>query len=141
MLSAVVSLLSSNSLTLNPGIRTKLNWPSIASFITAPSADVNRVRTIGKLLIILQIMDGLLTYSGVSRFGSEAEGNPLLRSLIEAIGVAPTLLSCKVLAILLVLCLMSLKTPISWLRMTMGGVMLAYALFAVIPWAALFIIC
>jgi hypothetical protein len=41
-------------------------------------------------------MDGILTYTGVSVFGSsQAEGNPLVKSLIDFYGLGPGLTLAK----------------------------------------------
>lgn len=51
---------------------------------------------------ILQLLDGLLTYIGVTLFGSEAEGNYLIRYLIETIGLELGLIIPKITAIALI---------------------------------------
>lgn len=50
-------------------------------------------------LIFLQFLDGYLTYLGVSSLGIDMEGNLLLKSLMESIGVVPALLIFKGIAI------------------------------------------
>lgn len=47
------------------------------------------------IFLIAQVLDGGLTYIGVSRFGIEAEGNTLLSTLMHAWGPAPALIAAK----------------------------------------------
>ena len=55
----------------------------------------------GLILALMQVLDGVLTYWGVSRFGTGVEGNPLVKSLIETFGAEPTLFSLKLLGVFL----------------------------------------
>ena len=50
------------------------------------------------IFIITQLMDGALTYWGVTRFGIDLEMNALLASTMHEIGPGPTLVIAKVLA-------------------------------------------
>ncbi len=50
------------------------------------------------VFLILQVADGLITYVAVAIFGSSAEANPLLRTLIHLAGAGPALLVAKLLA-------------------------------------------
>ena len=56
-------------------------------------------RLVFSVFILLQIADGLLTYGAVSALGSEAEGNPLLRTWMHIAGPGAALLGAKVLAL------------------------------------------
>lgn len=91
----------------------------------------------GWLLICAQVLDGVLTYLGTSRFGLEAEGNPLLRFLMETFGSASALVMTKICAIFIVFFLMSMMSRLSWLRSTLGGLTVLYAIMAIIPWTIL----
>lgn len=59
-------------------------------------------RLFGDLAVILfllaQVSDGVLTYIGVSTYGIEIEGNPLIAWLMTALGEAPGLATAKVTA-------------------------------------------
>ncbi len=50
------------------------------------------------LFFIVQALDGILTYIGVTTFGPSIEGNPILAFLIHAIGDAPALAGAKMTA-------------------------------------------
>jgi hypothetical protein len=50
------------------------------------------------VFVMTQILDGALTYVGVSRFGLAAEGNPLLFTSMHTMGVPLALVSAKTLA-------------------------------------------
>lgn len=47
------------------------------------------------IFLVAQLLDGILTYWGVSRFGIDLEMNALLASTMHAIGPAATLLVAK----------------------------------------------
>jgi hypothetical protein len=50
------------------------------------------------IFVVAQVLDGLLTYWGVSRFGIDLEMNALLASTMHEIGPGATLLVAKGLA-------------------------------------------
>ena len=50
------------------------------------------------IFLAVQVLDGVLTYAGVTMLGVEAEGNMLLAASIEAIGAPRALLAAKLLA-------------------------------------------
>lgn len=50
--------------------------------------------------LLTQILDGVLTYAGVSLFGIAAEGNPLLAWLMSSYGEIIALAGAKVVAAL-----------------------------------------
>jgi hypothetical protein len=56
-------------------------------------------RLVFTMFIVLQIADGLLTYGAVSAFGSDAEGNPLLRTWMHLAGPGAALVGAKLLAV------------------------------------------
>jgi hypothetical protein len=84
------------------------------------------------VFILTQVMDGLLTYWGVSRFGVSVEFNSWLATLMVALGPAPALLAAKGLACLCGLVLFA-TTSFRVLAVTTGWCLG----FAVIPWVAL----
>ena len=51
------------------------------------------------IFILLQLADGVLTYAAVGRFGTQAEGNPLLATWIMTAGAMPAVFGAKLLAI------------------------------------------
>jgi hypothetical protein len=84
------------------------------------------------IFLMTQVLDGMLTYWGVSRFGVSIEFNSWLATLMNAIGPAPALLAAKTLACL---CGMVLFATTSFRVLAVAtGWCLG---FAVVPWVAL----
>lgn len=54
--------------------------------------------TVFAVFLAVQVLDGLLTYAGITMLGVEAEGNALLVTSIRAIGAPRALLAAKLLA-------------------------------------------
>ena len=50
------------------------------------------------LFVLLQIIDGALTYAAVERFGPAAEGNPIVATWILLTGSGPAVVGAKLLA-------------------------------------------
>ena len=88
-------------------------------------------------LIALQVLDGFLTTFGVMRFGSSAEGNPLLTYLIQHLGVIPALILAKGLCISLVFFLHSQAQSMRWIKVALVGIAVLYTFTAVLPWSYL----
>lgn len=82
-------------------------------------------------LAILQILDGLLTFWGVSNFGPNVEGNPLVKSLIEKFGADAALLSIKLFGIFLSFLFVKLEAHkvLIFLTGLYGGVVLIWLRF------------
>lgn len=97
------------------------------------------IAVLGSILIALQIMDGLLTGFGVYLFGSGAEGNTLIRHLIESWGTVEALLFIKSIAIFVVILLCALAHNIDWMGKALKGVTAVYLLAAVLPWSYILI--
>jgi hypothetical protein len=83
-------------------------------------------------------MDGILTYTGVSVFGSsQAEGNPLVKSLIDFYGLGPGLTLAKGFGcFFLVLLYNILKELVEVSLITVFSLysVLCFYLFAVFGW-------
>ena len=92
---------------------------------------------LGVILACLQILDGVLTGIGIAHFGIAAEGNFLLRGLMEIIGYIPALLFVKTFAIGIVATLCVLASRVSWLKRAMQMVAALYVGAAVLPWTAI----
>jgi hypothetical protein len=84
------------------------------------------------IFVVTQVMDGMLTYWGVSRFGVHIEFNSWLATLMNAIGPAPALLAAKSLACLCGAVLFA-TTSFRVLAIATGWCLG----FAVVPWVAL----
>jgi uncharacterized membrane protein len=87
--------------------------------------------TVIVLFFLSQALDGALTYVGVSRFGRDIEGNPVLHWLMGAAGYGPALALAKVSAagFGIVLHLAAVHRAIALLT-------LLYVCAAVVPWMA-----
>jgi hypothetical protein len=95
------------------------------------------VLILGGLLILAQILDGALTISGVTTYGTAAEGNPMLRTLMELIGLTPAVVLTKLACSALVIVLCYQAHSIAWLPRALKGILGVYTLFAVIPWSVM----
>ena len=87
--------------------------------------------------IIVQILDGILTYIGVTRFGELAEGNPLVKYLIVNLGVVFGLLLPKSIAILSVLGLNSQVEKSTAIKGGLTATIIFYVLVAILPWVVI----
>jgi hypothetical protein len=85
------------------------------------------------VFILTQVLDGTLTYWGVSKFGLAVESNAYLLSLMESIGTAPALIAAKALAVVCGFILFS-TTSFRVLAVATGWCLG----FAVVPWLVLF---
>ena len=85
------------------------------------------------VFVMLQAADGLLTYAAVARFGTEAEGNPLLATWIMLTGAAPALVGAKTLA-----CLCGGLLYMAGVHHVLAGLSMLYLFAAVIPWLRVF---
>lgn len=88
-------------------------------------------------LVVLQIIDAILTLSGVSAYGIEAEGNPLLYLAMTHIGALPTIVIAKTLAIGIIGVLFTLSLKVAWVPKALYGIIGVYLFCAVIPWSYL----
>ncbi len=92
----------------------------------------NQASLVLSIFVLTQVLDGTLTYWGVSQFGLGIESNEWLVTLMEAIGPAPALFAAKSLAVVCGFVLFA----------TMSFRVLAVATgwclgFAVVPWMIL----
>jgi hypothetical protein len=113
-----------------------------ATQLTLPSGlfriNVRReILLLGLVLIALQVADGVLTGMGMAHFGIHAEGNVLLKSLMQLIGYVPALVLAKGLAVIVVCTLCVLSNKIFWIPRAMKVVIGIYLFAAVIPWTML----
>ncbi len=89
---------------------------------------------LGSILAVLQILDGYLTAIGVYHFGTDIEGNMLLRHLMESYGFVPTLVIAKTIALGIIVMLCSMSSYVHWLGSALKLVIAIYLVGAVIPW-------
>ncbi len=100
----------------------------------APTRDIV---ILGLFLSTLQILDGLLTGIGMYHFGTSAEGNMLLRLLMENFGFVNALLVTKCFAILVIAMLCSMSASVSWIKTALRCIIFIYLGAAIIPWSAI----
>ena len=81
------------------------------------------------IFIVLQVADGVLTYAAVERFGTEAEGNPILATWILLTGALPALVGAKVLA-----CACGGVLYAAGVHGVLAGLSALYLVAAVGPW-------
>ena len=109
------------------------------TLITSPRKEAQfgiktEILVLGSILAVLQVLDGVLTTLGVNHFGTEAEGNILLRSLMELIGHIPALIIAKGIALVVIAALCMLSNQISWVSRAFKLVIGIYILAAILPW-------
>jgi uncharacterized membrane protein len=84
------------------------------------------------LFLCAQACDGVLTYVGVTVYGSHMEGNPLLSWLMALMGDGPALTAAKLTA-----GAFGITLHLFSVHKTVAALTLFYLLVAVIPWAAI----
>lgn len=86
---------------------------------------------------LLQLLDGILTYAGVTRFGISAEGNPLVKYFIDVLGPFGGIILVKCIG-LVMLYMMSSRCiryeDKNWLKKFLISMISFYLIFAIIPW-------
>ena len=101
------------------------------------STTSSEVAALGLILALLQIADGLLTALGMSHYGTNMEGNLLLRELMHLVGFIPALVMVKTVAIGVVTGLCLHAYSVSWLKPAFKIVIGLYITFAVLPWSVI----
>jgi hypothetical protein len=88
----------------------------------------------GNIVIVLfvaaQAVDGVLTYVGVTHFGIQAEGNPLLAQYMLSFGPGATLIGAKTMAVACG-CLLHRRE----FHRSVGLLTLGYLIASAVPWA------
>lgn len=93
----------------------------------------NQAPIVLAVFILTQVLDGALTYWGVTKFGLAVESNAYLLGLMEAVGAGPALIGAKMLAVACGFILFS-TTSFRVLAVATGWCLG----FAVVPWLVLF---
>jgi hypothetical protein len=81
------------------------------------------------MFLVAQAFDGLFTYVAVQAYGVVAEGNVILATWIDLVGVGPAIIGAKLLAGscgVLLYCL--------GVRRALLGLTLFYVVAAIVPW-------
>ena len=82
--------------------------------------------------LLMQVLDGTLTYVGVTTFGMGIEANPLLASLMMHLGHGPALMAAKSVAALL-----GIGLHLRGTHLAVAILAAFYITAAVLPWALL----
>jgi hypothetical protein len=85
------------------------------------------------VFIALQAADGLLTYTAVERFGTGAEGNPILATWIMLTGSGTALIGAKTVA-----CMCGAVLYVAGVHHVLAGLSALYLFAAVVPWLRIF---
>ena len=146
--SYILSLSASDLLSRNKRSdrkrRTKknlaLNLPKDAAVVFEVEPPSRDVYYFGLFLVSLQIMDGVLTSKGMLRYGTFAEGNPILRQLMESFTPAQTLFMVKAFAIMAVVLITLIARRSHAVRDMIGALSCIYLFVAILPWAYLLLL-
>jgi uncharacterized membrane protein len=84
------------------------------------------------LFLIAQVGDGVLTYIGVTVYGYQIEGNPLIRWLMAALGEGPAVTAAKLTA-----CAFGIALHVFAVHKTVALLTTFYFVVAVLPWVAI----
>ena len=83
--------------------------------------------------VLLQLADGVLTYAAVERFGTAAEGNPILATWMVITGAAPALIGAKLIA-----CACGTVLYVAGVHHVLAALSALYLFAAVVPWLQIF---
>lgn len=84
--------------------------------------------------VIVQYLDGLLTYAGMHTWGLHMEANPLVSSAMDFAGIGPGLAFTKLLAIGL-----GMMLHLRGVHRTVAVLTAFYTSVAIVPWTMLFL--
>jgi hypothetical protein len=86
---------------------------------------------------LIQVLDGVLTYIGITHFGAWAEGNAMIRAMVVLFGPLPALVGVKLVAIAIIMSLYRCATTVKWIPQALTLITVVYMVFAIIPWCAI----
>jgi len=87
------------------------------------------------VLFSLLLVDGVMTYIGISHTSTSYEANILVRRCMDLLGVGAGLILSKMLSIFSLCFLWYYKKEIIWIFSAIKGLVFVYLSFAIIPWA------
>lgn len=90
---------------------------------------------LGLTLAIIQLLDGIFTGVGVSRYGVGIEANLFVRALMVKWGYVAALASIKLISLVVIAILCRLSLHVSWVPSALKGVIVLYLCAAIIPWS------
>lgn len=117
--------------------RLTVQLPKDAAIIFEVEPPSRDIYYFGLFLISLQVMDGFLTSQGMLRYGTFAEGNPILRQLMETFSPTQTLFFVKAFAIMAVVLITIIAQRSRMVRDMIGLLSCIYLCVAILPWAYL----
>lgn len=123
-----------------PNLTTSILSAPVSKTGILASLPSKRVIILASILGVLQILDGVLTGIGVANLGTQAEGNILLRTLMEVVGFIPALIIFKSAAIGIVGALANLSKTIKWVAPAFVVMIGIYFTAAVLPWTAILLL-
>jgi hypothetical protein len=85
------------------------------------------------IFVVMQMVDGVLTYAAVDRFGASAEGNPIIATWIMITGAIPALVGAKLIA-----CACGGVLYAAGVHRVLAGLTALYLFAAVVPWLQIF---
>jgi hypothetical protein len=86
------------------------------------------------LFVMVQCLDGVLTYVGVHTWGLSIEANPLVSSAVSLAGVGTGLAATKLFAVAL-----GMMLHLRRVHLVVAGLTLFYVAVAILPWTFLFL--
>jgi uncharacterized protein DUF5658 len=96
--------------------------------LTLPGSATRGISAVA-LFAAVQMADGILTLTGVARFGLSVESNPILSLSIMAVGAGTALSIAKVAAVMLAIVLHGTRSHLVLALLTVF-----YVFVAVLPW-------
>ena len=84
--------------------------------------------------LLVQCLDGALTYMGMSTWGPAIEANPIVSSAVASVGMAAGLVGTKLVAVLL-----GILLHLRHVHVLVALLTVVYVAAAIVPWTALFL--
>ena len=117
-----------------PTATISISLPKDAAVVFELEPPSRDVIYFGVFLASLQVLDGVLTSEGMDRYGTRAEGNPMLRNLMDTLTPDQALFLVKGFAILIVICLTIMAKRSKVVQDLIGALSCIYLFTAIIPW-------
>lgn len=115
--------------------KTRQAWTSSDFRALFPDTSSHRFGNAAVLcFVVVQYLDGALTYFGVHTWGIAVEANPLVSSAVMFAGVGPGLAFTKLLAIGL-----GMLLHLRRVHVTVALLTAFYITVAILPWTSLFL--
>lgn len=88
---------------------------------------------------VVQLLDALLTYKGLTLYGNSAEGNFLIVCLCEIFGTAVALCIAKIFSLFCILIACNYGKNYFWMPAALCFLLIIHISFAIVPWSYLLI--